>query len=108
LVALFRDAKLFKERNIIPISSDGDFGRAEAASVYVVHWPDWQDNFANIVERKSDQTALVVYAPQGQGVLTPAAVSLLERQRNVVVANFRGRLLNDVVTSFITTAYEKR
>jgi len=108
LVALFEDARLFKARNIIPILSEADFGRAEVATVYVVHWPDWPNEFGGIVERKNDQTPLIVYAPQGQGPLTPDAVLLLERQRNVVLTNFRGRLLNDVVTSFITTAYEKR
>lgn len=108
LVSLFEDAKLFKRKNIIPILSAADFGRADPATIYVVHWPDWPDDFANIVQRKSDQTALVVFAPQGQGLLTPEAILLLERERNVVLANFRGRLLNDVVSSFITTAYEKR
>ena len=35
-------------------------------------------------------------------------MSLLDKKRNVVVNNFRGRLLNDIVVSMITTSYEKK
>lgn len=108
LEALFSDSKLFNIKNIIRISESGDFGRAEDASVFLVHWPDWPAEFDQIVARKNDRTALVVYAPQGKGFLPEAAITLLEQHRNVVLANLRGRLLNDIVVSLITTAYEKR
>lgn len=108
LVSLFVDARLFNPKNIIPITSVADFGRSDAATVYVAHWPDWQDDLQDIVERKSDQTPLVVYAPHGDPPLPAGALMLLDRHRNVVLTNFRGRLLTDVVSSFITTAYEKR
>jgi len=108
LAVLFEDSKLFSTKNIIRIADNGDFGRAEDASVFLVHWPDWPDDFDSIVAKKGDRTPLVVYAPQGKGFLPEASIALLERHRNVVLANLRGRLLNDVVISLITTAYEKR
>lgn len=108
LEALFNDSKLFSAKNIVRITQTGDFGRAEDASVFLVYWPDWQQDFGRIVALKHDRTALVVYAPQGQGFLPNEAIALLEEHRNVVLANLRGRLLNDVVVSLITTAYEKR
>jgi hypothetical protein len=108
LVALFSDAKLFNKNNIIPITSAADFGRADKATIFVVHWPDWTGDLAQIIAMKGDQTPLIVYAPQTANPIPPDDVALLDEHRNVVVANFRGRLLNDVVSSFITTAYEKR
>ena len=108
LMALFSDTGLFKAKNIISIASAGDFGRADSATIFVVHWPDWQGDLDQIVARKSDQTPLIIYAPQTGDPLPPAAVTLIDQHRHVVVANFRGRLLNDVVSSFVTTAYEKR
>ncbi|WP_374420851.1 hypothetical protein [Novosphingobium arvoryzae] len=108
LESLFADSKLFDSKNIIRISNSGDFGRAETASVFLVHWPDWSDELSQILERKRDATALIVYAPQGSGHLPPEAIKNLERHRNVTLTNFRGRLLNDVVVSLITTGYEKR
>lgn len=107
LEALFKDSDLFNTKNIIHISDSGDFGRADKASVFLVHWPDWPDDMPRIVTLKKDRTALVVYAPQGKGFLPPATMELLEGERNVVLANFRGRLLNDIVVSLITTGYDK-
>ena len=108
LLDLFADARLFKDKNIISITSAADFGRADDATVFVVHWPDWENDLDNIVARKSDQTPLIVYAPKSGNPLPDEAMLLLDQNRNVVLANFRGRLLNDVVASFVTTAYEKR
>src|SRR6266849_5551180 len=41
LKALLLDAGLFNEKNIIDISSDNDFGRAERATLFLVFWHDW-------------------------------------------------------------------
>lgn len=108
LTALFADAGLFKAKNIIPITSLGDFGRADSATVFVVHWPDWINEFDQILAKKGDQTPLVVFAPRNGSLLPHDKMVLLDQHRHVVLTNFRGRLINDVVNSFITTAYEKR
>lgn len=108
LHALFADSKLFNTKNIISVAHEGDFGRAEDASVFLVHWPDWPDEMARIIALKKDAAPLVVYAPQGEGPVPPQTIAALEQQRNVALANLRGRLLNDVVVSLITSAYEKK
>lgn len=108
LQAIFEDSELFDTRNIIPIADHGDLGRAEKASVFLVYWPDWHNYLTEILAKKRDKTALIIYSPQGQGFLPKEAIEQLERHRNVVLANLRGRLLNDIVTSLITTGYEKK
>lgn len=108
LEALIGDSKLFAAKNVTRIASVGDFGRAEDASVFLVYWPDWQQELAQIIAKKADRTALVIYAPQGHGFIPPESMALLEQHRNVVLANLRGRLLNDIVVSLITSGYEKK
>lgn len=108
LDALIADTRLFSSKNVVRIGSVADFGRAEDASVFLVHWPDWQQDMPQIIARKDDRTALVIYAPQGQGFVPPETMALLEQHRNVVLANLRGRLLNDIVVSLITSGYEKK
>lgn len=105
---LLHDSKLFNRTNIHKISSDSDFGIAEKASLFLVYWPDWKDDMENILRHKADSTALIVYAPQEHGPIPGPVMHMLEKQRNVVVNNFRGRLLNDIVVSMITTSYEKK
>lgn len=103
LEALLHDCKLFSKTNIIPIGSSGDIGKAESASVYLLNWMDFRDDVDQILRLKKDQTPLVVHAPPG--AIPQDQMAKLANARNVAVCNFRGRLLNDLVTSMITTSY---
>lgn len=107
LNSLLLDTRMFNKKNIIDISSDGDFGRAERATLFLVSWDDWsQDKIDEILRAKKDNTAVVVYASKGSNSIPPAKFVELNNKRNVMVANFRGRLLNDIVVSLMTTSYQ--
>lgn len=104
---LLCDSKLFNRNNISRVSGEADIGIAERATLFLVYWPDWHGRLRAILDAKADGTALIVYAPQEYGSIPPDQVTLLNGKRNVVVSNFRGRLLNDIVACMITTSYEK-
>ena len=106
LVNLLLDSELFNKQNMIDISSTSDFGRAERATLFLIFWDDWQDKIDEILHAKKDSTALVVYAPKGPGSIPSDKFIDLNSQRNVMVTNFRGRLLNDIVISLMTTSYQ--
>lgn len=106
LRSLLEHSTLFRAGNVLPITRDGDMGIATRATLFLVYWPDWKDSLPAILEHKADGVALIVYAPQEHGLLPPEAIALLDTHRNVVLNNFRGRLLNDIVASMITTSYE--
>lgn len=48
-----------------------------------------------------------MYAPHEHGQIPREVIVAIEQKRDVIVNNFRGRLLNDIVVSMITTSYEK-
>lgn len=102
---LLTDSKLFRKKNIIEITKADDIGRAEEASVYLVHWHDWATNIADVLAKKPDSCALVVYAPYDMGRIPDEQMKNLDGKRHTAVTNFRGRLLNDIVTAMITTGY---
>jgi len=104
---LLVDSKLFKAKNIIQVSSKSDFGRAEQSTLYLIYWPDWQNDLDDIMKSKKDAHALIVYAPQESGFIPKEQMSVLSSHRYVAITNFRGRLLNDIVVSMITTSYEQ-
>ena len=106
LVNLLEDTKLLNKRNLIDISSADDIGRAERATLFLVFWDDWQDTIDEILHAKKDATALVVYAPTGPSSIPPDKFLELNKHRNVMVTNFRGRLLNDIVVSLMTSSYQ--
>lgn len=100
-------SKLFRDKNLIEVQQVGDIGNADDASVYVMYWPDWAPHLDEILKRKRDATPLIVYCPRTAGQIPHEQMEAIDGHRNTAVSNFRGRLLNDVVTAMITTSYEK-
>ncbi len=108
LKRLLIDSGLFRAKNILAIAKPEDIGVAERASVYLVFWPDWADRIGQILNKKPDGCALIVYAPRDRGPIPENLMKELDGHRHTAVTNFRGRLLNDIVTAMITTSYEQR
>lgn len=100
--SLLEDSKLFRQR-IIEVTSKNDLGRAEKASVYLVYWHDWSNEINDILAKKPDKCPMIVYAPYNKEKIPDDQMENLDGKRNTSVTNFRGRLLNDVVTAMITT-----
>ena len=107
LKSLLCDSGLFRQKNIFEITNSGDIGKAEEASVYLVYWHDWADDINQILDKKPDKCALVVYAPYDKDRIPDEQMKNLDGKRHSAVTNFRGRLLNDIVTAMITTSYGK-
>jgi hypothetical protein len=104
---LLLDSKLFKAKNIRVIGTPKDIGSAESATMLLVYWHDWATEIDSILEIKADASALIVYAPYDHQRIPENEMKKLDGKRHTAVTNFRGRLLNDIVASMITTAYEK-
>jgi len=107
LTSLLTDSGLVLEKNVVPIAKEEDFGKAESATLFLVYWPDWKNKIIEIKNKKMDGEALVIYAPYAAGRIPDKVMAELDKGRNVTVVNFRGRLLNDIVTAMITTGYMK-
>jgi hypothetical protein len=105
--SLLMDSRLFKGKNICSITKKEDIGRAEDATMYLVFWPDWSNDIEDILSQKPDKCALIVYAPYDRGRIPDEQMKRLDGKRHTAVTNFRGRLLNDIVASMITTRYEQ-
>ena len=100
------DSGIFSPENIHRIDRNS-LKKAESATVLLVHWSPFRDNIDEILRSKKDTDALVIYAPRQEGFLDDASTTKINQHRNTIVVNFRGRLLNDIFTSMITTSYKK-
>jgi hypothetical protein len=101
---LLLDSKLIRSKNIIDVTAPGDVGRARAATVYIVFWHDWANDIDAILNQKPDKCALIVYSPYDREKIPMEEMKKLDGKRHTAVTNFRGRLLNDIITSMITTS----
>jgi hypothetical protein len=107
LKSMLVDSKIFKEKNIIKIDIKS-IKKATFTSLLLLHWKYAQSEIDNILRIKNDSDALIIYAPQEEGFLSKDVLEKINKERNTIIVNFRGRLLNDILTTMITTNYEKR
>jgi len=99
------DSKIFKEQNIINIKLD-NIDKAKEETIFLVDWETFGDKIEQIFSaRKNHQTAIVIYAKPAS--IPQEKMSDIANRANTVVVNFRGRLLNDILTSLITTSYDR-
>ncbi|MFH1729630.1 MAG: hypothetical protein ABIA04_14565 [Pseudomonadota bacterium] len=103
LSSLLIDSKLFSESNITQITTR-ELRKAENFSLFLAHWKTISSCLGEILLIKKDDTALIIYAPQEEGFISKECIAEINKHRNIVLVNFRGRLLNDIVTSMITTS----
>jgi len=108
LMGVLLDSNLFSKKNISVVSKAEDVGAAERTTLFLVHWHDAKAYIDDILVRKQDSCPLIIYAPRDLGLIPENDMKKIDGYRNTAVTNFRGRLLNDVVTSLITTSYEKK
>lgn len=103
---LLVDSGLFKEKNIERITN-ASLSKGEKHTMMLVHYNEFQDKINDILNYKKDSDALIVYV--SNGLTAPReTIDSINNHRNSILVTFKGRLLNDIVTSIITTAYEKK
>lgn len=103
LECMLVDSKLFNRKNIHHIGTNS-IQSAESMSLLLIHWKSCCDHINTILNIKSDTTMLVIYAPQNEGMIDKRILQEINTHRNVVITNFRGRLLNDVFACMITSS----
>jgi hypothetical protein len=103
---LLVDSELFKDKNVVQIHRNS-INSAENHSLFVVYWAEFSDKLDDILRNKKDNVPLIIYAPQDKGRIEPEDLETINQHRNVIIVNFRGRLINDILVSLMTTGFKK-
>jgi hypothetical protein len=103
---------IFRSNNIFPIYP-GSLSQIKNHDLLLVHYQSFTENeIKNILANKKSNAGMVFYFPEfcpSKEIKIPDdMLKQINDNENVSVANFRGRLLNDIITTLITTSYEKR
>lgn len=105
LKTMLINSKIFQAANIVQVHTS-NLKSAENETLFLVHWKDYQEHIDKILAVKKDSAALIVYAPQNEGRIDQETLDKINANSNSIVVNLRGRLLNDILTSLITTSYD--
>lgn len=103
---------IFRKNNISHISSQ-NLARIKDSDLLLVHYKSFSEKEINeILSYKLHTAGMIFYYPNfssEKGEFIPNKIrDKISNTPNTSIVNFRGRLLNDVVTTLITTSYEKK
>lgn len=107
LKGILVESGIFQDGNILKVHK-GELKSAEKYSLFLMYWKDFQADIDEILRMKKNSTALIVYAPQRDGFIDKPIMEKINEQRNTIIVNFKGRLINDLLMSMITTGYKEK
>lgn len=96
------DSGMYQQKNIMVIDPNS-IKRAADCSLFIVHYKPYSAKMSAIFDIKQDTDALIVYSPAEDGKIGLEEMKEIGEQRNTVLCNFRGRLINDVLVCMITS-----
>jgi hypothetical protein len=98
------DSKIFQKKNIIHIPTT-NIDKIKEFSIILIDWDSCNSSIDNIFNsRKNHNTAVIIFAKSG--TIPNEKMSEIGNKANTVVVNFKGRLLNDILNSLITTSFD--
>lgn len=106
LKATLVDSGVFRVKNVVRVPSD-NIDKAKEETLFLVDWETFDGSIEEVFgARRNHQTAVIIFAKPAS--IPPEKMTVVANKANTVVVNFRGRLLNDILTSLITTSYEEK
>ena len=105
------DTNVFREKNIHQIK-EGTLSKVSEATLALIHYQSFNtDQIRTILSNKKSGAGFIFYFPE----FTPPSVVIpqdimkeINDHQFTTIVNMRGRLINDIVTTLISTSYDKR
>jgi hypothetical protein len=106
------DSGIFRARKIYRIT-DKSLSDIKDHSLLLVDYQSFTTkNIIKILENKKSNAGMIFYYPQYspryRRAIPYKITDMISNSPNTIIVNFRGRLLNDIVMTLITTNYEKK
>jgi hypothetical protein len=101
---IITDSGIFKKKNVTHIPLD-NIDKVKEETILLIDWETSNNQIDHIfLARKNHNTAIIIFAKAGS--IPNEKMAEIANKSNTVVVNFKGRLLNDILNSLITTSFE--
>lgn len=104
------DTGIFREKNIYQIKKDS-LAKVKEATLALVHYQSFNaGEIKTILANKKSNAGFIFYFPEFTPPTTVIPVEMMKEINNqqfTTIVNMRGRLVNDIVTTLLSTSYEK-
>ncbi len=98
------DTEIFNKKNVIHVPIH-NIEKVKEHTILLIDWETSGNKIDQIfLARKNNNTAVIIFASVGS--IPQDKMAEIANRSNTVVANFKGRLLNDILNSLITTSFD--
>lgn len=105
------DTGIFRDKNIYQIKENA-LAKIKDATLVLIHYQSFtEDQIKNIILNKRSDSGFIFYFPEFTPPTTVIPASMMKEINNqqfTTIVNMRGRLINDIVITLLSTSYEKR
>ena len=105
------DTGVFREKNIYQIK-ESNLSKVRETTLALVHYQSFtEDQIKNILSYKKSNAGFIFYFPEftpPSVVISQEMMKAINNQQFTTIVNMRGRLINDIVTTLLSTSYDKR
>lgn len=104
------DSGVFRDKNINHIDKQG-LSKVKDANLMLVDYGSFtEQQIKTIIGNKQSSAGMVVYFPgfSPTNRIPDDIAKLINNEPHTVLVNFRGRLINDIITTLLSTSYEKK
>lgn len=102
---------VFRDKNIRLINKD-NLSLVKNVDLLVVHYQSFNESEMElIIANKGHKAGLIVYFPEfnpPHNVVPANIMKLINNEPHSILVNMRGRLINDVLVTLLSTSYEKK
>lgn len=106
------DSGIFRKKNILQINSQ-TISKVKDENLLLVHYQSFDETvIKTILANKKSNAGMIFYypgfSPKDGKEIPNGLKEQISNTENTTIVNFRGRLLNDIITTLITTSYGKK
>lgn len=105
------DTGIFREKNIYQIKADS-LAKLKDTTLALIHYQSFDGSQINtMLTNKRAKASFIFYFPEyapPSTVIPPEMLKAINNHPFTIIVNTRGRLINDIVTTLLSTSYDKK
>lgn len=102
------DSGVFRKSNIDEVDGRNLTDIKQASLILLDYWSLTEGQVSTVLANKQKQAGLVVYSPMGKGRIPDEISATINNEPFTTLVNMRGRLVNDLLITLISTSYDKK
>lgn len=101
------DSGVFREKNIT-VATDNNLADVKNSDLILYDYWKLPEYISDVLRNKQKEAGLVVYSPANNQRMPTDAVEMINKEPFTVLVNMRGRLVNDILVTLMSTSYDKK